>query len=274
MMDDINIDNVIRIETMPKVFYQLEIIGNELNKTLKDIESFECDEQTKQDIKKTKANITKFKNLMEDKRKTIKKELLKDYEVFNEKYENEIKNKLINTEQILNEKIKNVEYEQIKEKTSILFDFYKEWVEYYHLEGIVPFERIPIKITLSASEKSLKEQIKTFLEKVSFDMECISSEEFRSEVLYEYVNNGYDYTKAKLKVKERLETMQSVSTWQDNMAEKVKVEEEIIEKVDEIVKPIVIETQEITIKFTLMREEIRELNEFLKEHNFEYEILE
>lgn len=276
MKQEIDIDSLVRIETLPKVFYQLDTIKEQILPKIEELKNLECyDEEDKKELKKYRSEVNKLLNTLETKRKAIKTAILEPYCAYETYYTQNVKSLLEDGLNALDEKIKRVEEDMIDEKTLELKDFFNEWVEYYHLENIVNFDKLPIKINLSTSMTNLKNQIKDFLEKVSFDMECISSEEFRSEVLYEYINNGYDYTKAKLKVKERLENMQSVSTWQDNMAEKVKVEQEVIDKVDEIIAPIELEEkQDLTIKFSITKSEIKELNEFLKERNFEYEILE
>lgn len=276
MEEKFDIDSLIKIETLPKVFYQIDTIRDTILPKIEELKQLKCeDEDDKKELKKYRAEVNKLLNTLEDKRKAIKTAILEPYESFETYYTQNVKNVLKDGLNALDEKIKIVEQDMLYEKQLELKDFFKEWLEYYHLENIIKFEDLPIKINLSASLTSLKKQVKEFLEKVSFDMECISSEEFRSEVLYEYINNGYDYTKAKLKVKERLENLQSVSTWQDNMAEKVKVEQEVVEKVEEIIAPVEVEEyHEITIKFKIMKEELKLLNEFIHDYNIEYEIVE
>ena len=109
---NLNINEIIKIEQLPKLFYQLEVIGKEIDKKLDGIDKLECTEENKVEVKNKRAEINALNKIMEDKRKDIKKEILKDYEVFNEKYEKEIKNKLENASNTLKNKIDEIESEQ------------------------------------------------------------------------------------------------------------------------------------------------------------------
>ena len=124
MENNIDLNSIVRIETMPRLFTQLELIGEEVKKALDGIDDITCTDENKQEVKKRKQEITAFKNLMEDRRKEIKKELLKDYEAFNDKYELEVKNQLIDAENKLNSKISEIETKQKQKKEKELRRFY------------------------------------------------------------------------------------------------------------------------------------------------------
>ena len=93
MMD---IQELIKVESLPKIFYQLEEIGKVVDNALVGIEDMVCDEDNKKEVKKRKQEITAFKNMMEDRRKQIKTQVMAKYEEFNKKYEEEFKSKLVN----------------------------------------------------------------------------------------------------------------------------------------------------------------------------------
>ena len=91
----LNINEVIKVESLPKIFYQLEQIGKVVNESLKGIDKMECNEENKAEVKRRKQEITNFKNVMEERRKEIKNQIMSKYNEFNAKYEEEIKDKLI-----------------------------------------------------------------------------------------------------------------------------------------------------------------------------------
>ena len=69
-----NINDIIKIEQLPKLFYQLEAIGQEIDKKLDGIDKLECTEQNKVEVKNKRTEINNLNKIMEDKRKDIKKE--------------------------------------------------------------------------------------------------------------------------------------------------------------------------------------------------------
>ena len=78
-MNEIDINSIVRIETMPKVFSQLEKIGAFIDEQTKDIDTLECTEENKQEVKKRRTEINNTLKLLDDKRKEIKSTLLEPY---------------------------------------------------------------------------------------------------------------------------------------------------------------------------------------------------
>lgn len=273
MEETLNINELIKVESLPIIFYQLETIGKAIDDQLADIDQMVCTEKNKQEVKKRRANINSLNTIMEDKRKAIKREILKDYETFNEKYEEEIKSKLTYASGILNDKINEIESEQKHKKQVLCEVFAEEWIKFHHLEAIIePKDVLPI-ITLSASEKSLKEAIKGQIENAADTVQLINNEEYSNEVMIEY-KKTLDYIKAKNTVLERhkqLEEMQKVqSDWQDNMVEC----EKMVETAEEIVAPReIIEGQIVSSTFTVKTtvDNLKKIKEFLEKLGVEYE---
>ena len=95
-MDELKLDNLITIEQMPKIFSQLEEIGNWVDNGIAELHlnNLVCTEDNKKKIKETRTNIRKISNTLETRRKEIKKQILEPYEIFNQKYDELVKNKL------------------------------------------------------------------------------------------------------------------------------------------------------------------------------------
>lgn len=274
-MNNININEIVKIEQMPKVFSQLEIIGKYIDEQIKDIDILECTEENKQEVKKRRTEINNTLKLLDDKRKEIKTTLLQPYEVFNEKYEQECKNKLLSASEILKTKVDAIEQEQLKEKQDELELFAKQHFEFNDIDDIVKFEDIGLNITLSASLKSLKEQILVFVKKVSDDLECISSDENRDELLYEYQHNGFDYSKAVLTIRKRKEEIEKIKQQQNEVQLQMDDEARIVEKVEEITMPkeVIKDDEILKVSFTIetTKQNIIELKNWLKERGIKYE---
>lgn len=275
-MNNYEIDKVIKMETMPKIFYQLEQIGKDLEIKLNDISNMPCNEDTKQNVKKTRAEINKTLEIFETKRKSIKQQCLNEYNQFEEKYNLEVKSKLENASETLKNKISEIEQEQIKQKKEELFDFAMEYIVANDIQDYVTFDDIGLNITLSASMKSLKEQIIAFCEKVKQDIALIKMEEYRDEILYEYKKNHGNFVQCKTMVLDRHRELNELA--------KKKVEEEtlkeeqqkVVEKVEEVLttpKEVIENDEIISVTFTIndTKENIVKVREFMKKEGIKYE---
>ena len=277
---ELNINEIIRVETLPVIFQQLEVVGVMVDEELEKFKDIDCTEENKQEVKKVRTSINNTLKVFEDKRKEIKNQVLEAYNQFNDKYELEVKTKLENASNDLKMKIDYIESTQLAEKEIELGNFIEEHIKANHLENILnnvaEITRLAnLKVNLSSSMKSLKEGALTFIQRVANEVKLIELEETPSNLLYEYQQNGYDLTKAKLTLIERQRQIEELAKQREQVQEVQKVEEKIVEQVEEIVAPKeVIEEQEvITVTFTITdtKENIIKVREFMKEMGIKYE---
>ena len=87
MVTELNLNEIVKIEQMPKVFEQLELIGAYVDEQLKDLDKLECTDKNKQEVKDKRTVINNTLNMLETKRKEIKSKLNEPYDIFNKKYE-------------------------------------------------------------------------------------------------------------------------------------------------------------------------------------------
>lgn len=268
----IDINEIMKIEQMPIVFEQLEKIGALIEESTKDLDKLECTEENKQEVKKRRVEINNTLTVLEDRRKEIKNKLLEPYNVFNEKYENECKNKLENASKLLKGKIDYIEQQQLAEKESEIREFVEQHCAANAID--IPFERFGLNITLTASIKSLKEQALAFINKIVSDLKLIDMEEYRDEILVEYITN-FDFVDAKTKVIERHKQLEELKKQQENIQEKIQEEQKVVEKVEEVITPkeVIKDTEVITVQFTITdtKEKIIKLRDYLKENEIHYE---
>lgn len=272
MTNNLDINSIVSIEQMPKIFYQLEIIGQEIDKNLKDLDKLVCTEENKQEVKKRKQEITALKNAMEIKRKDIKKQILQDYELFNNKYEEEVKTKLTLAEEKLNDKISYIEIQQKADKEQELREFANEHFIDKGIQDVATFEDIGLNITLSASIKSLKEQIVSFCEKIEEDLNVILLEDMKDELYVEY-KKCLNYAEAKKRVFERqmlLKEAEKITQKIEEIKENNEVIAESVENVEPIRVELVEEMIEATFTVVAPKEKIIKLKEFLKNEKIDW----
>ena len=280
--EKIDVNEIVKIEQMPKVFSQLEKIGEIIKKKTSDLDKLECTEANKQEVKSRRTEINNTLALLEAKKKEIKNKLLEPYNVFEAKYNEECKEKLQNASSILTEKINSIEIQQKLEKEQELREFADEYFSHYMIKDVVKFEDIGLNITLSASIKSLKEQTKAFCERISNDLKLIDLEEYKDEIVIEYLKN-LDFAKSKMLVVERHRQLEEIKKREEELKAQQEQEQEIVEKVEEVVeeiKPPVeiidVEAQEVeeifTATFTVKttKAKLKALKNFMESEGIEY----
>ena len=277
---ELNINEIIRVETLPVIFQQLEVVGVMVDEELEKFKDIDCTEENKQEVKKVRTSINNTLKVFEDKRKEIKNQVLEAYNQFNDKYELEVKTKLENASNELKTKIEYIESSQLAEKEIELGNFIEEHIKANHLENILKdvaeiVRLANLKVNLSSSMKSLKEGSLAFIQRVANEVKLIELEETPSNLLYEYQQNGYDLTKAKLTLIERQRQIEELAKQREQVQEVVKQEEKIVEQVEEIVAPKeVVEEQEViiaTFTITDTKENIIKVREFMKKEGIKYE---
>ena len=280
MKKELNINEIVKIEALPKIFYELEKVGEFLDKELAEIKKLDVSEESKQSIKKVRANINETLKQFEDKRKEIKNKCLEAYNLFEEKYNGEVKIKLTNASEELKDAISVIETKQIRQKEDEVFAFIDEHIHTNHLEKIIMIPEVicfsNLKINLSTSIKSLKEDAKAYIEKVANEVKVIELEDnYSDEILLEYQKNGYDYTKAKLSVVTKHKELEELAKQREQVKEVVQQEEVVEKVVEEIVAPkeVIIEDEELLeVTFTVKgtKPQILQIKNLLIELGVEY----
>lgn len=270
------IKDIIKVETLPKIVQQLEQLSVEIDNEVEKALKLECNEESKQEVKKAKANLNKIKTELEDRRKFVKEQILEPYYQFEDIYNNLIKEKLLGADDILKNRINEIENIQKQEKEEELLDYFTEYLDSIHLENIVQFEQLNIKVGLSDSMKKLREQVKCKLDSIANDIKLIELEENSNEIMVEYLKD-FDFAKAKLTVVNRLNQMQKI----EEEKQKRQEQEQVDKKLEEAVNTIVIPTEELQVNdnnkklFTRFEvegtlEEIINLKKFMVENNYKF----
>lgn len=194
------VKNVGEIESNMK---EVKTYVEELNEYYKDIEFSE--EELNSAIEE-KEKVNKFKDQVSKYRKNIVAEYNKPIKVFEETAKE--------TEKLLKDAYDNINWQvqayrdkkkkAIEEEMRAYFEECKQSFKIFFLE----FKDINLNITLSASKKSLKKQIKDFIDRINIDLATIALQENKEELLVEYKLNGYKLNEAIKTVSKRAKAIE------------------------------------------------------------------
>jgi hypothetical protein len=281
-MDDKELNELIVVKQLPEITQQLQLISDEIDKEIEYALSLDCTEESKSEVKKARARLNNINKTLDEKRKEVKRAILSPYEAFEEIYDNLVKNKLNEADNTLKTRVEAIENEQLNSKRDNLIGFAVEYFKKYNIPAYVTFSDIGLNITLSASEKSLKEQIVNFCEKIDNDLQLIRLEENGIEIENEYSINGFDYAKAKLTVIDRHKKLEELAKVKQELDNKKEQEEKIVEQVEEIIAPVELEEQlnedikfderlECTFTVWATKEELKQIREMLMKMGLKFQ---
>ena len=231
------------ITQLPKITEYFEKISEEVDLKVNRAMSLAVTEDNIQDIKKVRATLNKEFQEYEAKRKQIKEQILAPYNKFNDEYVRRISSKYNMADKSLKGKIADSENIVKKEKEEDLQDYFNDLAENMELEKIVKYEDLQIKVTLSDSMKKLMEQVKSKLEEIQRDITLIEMEEFKDEIMVEYLIDR-NFIRAKMAVIKRKQEQARIKAIQEERAKAIEEDNKIIEKVEQ---NIVIPAEEITL---------------------------
>lgn len=271
-------NNLIILEQLPIIKYHLEQLSVEIKEKVDRANSLYVGEDTVKDVKKVRADLNKEFNELESQRKAVKQAIMSKYDEFEEIYKKNVSDLYKQADTTLKEKIDNVESQLKLEKENELREFAEQHIVANNLQDIIKFEDIGLNINLSSSVKCLKEQILHKIKNVINDMKIIDTEEYRDEILVEYLKNNFDYVDSKIIVNERHKQLEELKKQQEEKLEQEKQEEQVVEKVEEVIEEVsvpkeLIEDDEIiVVQFNVKGEKskIKELKNKIIELGLEW----
>lgn len=268
------IKDLIEVKQLPVIEEQLKNVSTEIDKRVKNATSLVCTEETVKVVKELRAELNKEYKEFEDKRKIVKEEILKPYNDFENIYKQFISDKFKNADLILKGRIEVVENELKNKKEQEIKDYFEEYKKANNI-NFITYEQAKINVTLSASIKNLKEQAKTFIDKIVDDLKLIDTQEHKTEILVEY-KNTLNVSNAITTVTNRIKAIEEEKRKQEEfMKEANKAVIIPKEEIQKILQEPVEEKQEdiLTLKFTVRgtRIKLKALKEFLENGGYDYE---
>ena len=225
-------NNLIIIKQLPIIEENLKKISEEIDLKIKNVNSLIVNEDTVKEVKKVRTDFNKDFKEFESQRKDIKNKILKPYNDFEDIYKKNISDKYKNADIELKTKIDNIENNLKKEKEDKVKEYFYEYSKELKIEIFDEKtfnEKLNLNITLSESEKSLKENAKNWIEKIFNELQIIETLENKDEVLIEY-KKDFDLNYATLEVKNRHNQIEEMKTEKEKVSIQQKEEQT---KIDE-----------------------------------------
>ena len=279
--------DLIIVKQLPQIEEHLKELSAEIDKKVEYAKSLVCTEESVKAIKQVRADLNKEFKELEAQRKNVKEQIFAPYNQFEEVYKVYIADKYKSSDLDLKTKIDNTENELKAQKEQEIKDYFEEYKTANNID-FVDFKQANINVTLTASKKSLKEQAKTFIDKIKDDLQLIETQDCKEEILVEYkqtlnisraiqdVANRHKLLEEEKRKQEELKNKQleeaqrqaDISIKEQEIATKNALDNFSIEA------PKVEEQEEmLTLKFTVRgtRTKLKELKKFLEDGGYDYE---
>lgn len=275
-------NEIIAVTQLPVITEQLRVIKEQVTGRVNDALSLACTEETVQTVKRARAELNAELKFWEEKRKEVKKAILKPYEAFEAVYKECVSDVYKTADAELKGKIDGVENELKEEKAAEVKAYFDEYLASKNITMPLTFECANINVTLSASRKSLKEQAKAFIDRVCDDLELIDTQENKEEIYHEYTTSWFLNVSGAIKaVTNRHKAIEEARAREAERVAREQAAKQAVEKVEEVVEilaPPVVETPAVEEKtFTLTfkvkgtKAQLKALKEFLNNGGYDYE---
>lgn len=280
-------NEIIVVKQLPEIEEHLQAIKEEVNAKVKTALSLVCTEDTVKEVKKVRISLNKDLKDFEERRKAVKKAIMTPYEAFETVYKDCVSDTYKKADVELKKKIDGVENELKERKRTEVKEYFDEYLTATGID-FVTFDNAHINVTLSASMKSLKEQAKTFIDRICDDLSLINTQEHKDEILYHYKKvDGMTFlnaSKAITLANEKFKAIEEAKAREEERKAREQAKAEAVAKVEEVVEavapptvepiaPPVEEEKTYTLKFTVRgtMPQLKALKEFLNNGGYDYE---
>lgn len=194
-------EELITLKQPPIIIYeQIKAVGQQIEAKIAELnlDNQLVTDETLKSAKNTRTMLRKELDDFETQRKYIKEQVNAPYEAFEKAYKEHIKVHYDKADSTLKSKIDEVQNRLLDDKRGRIKDYFTEFCAAQGIDFLI-FERLPLNITLSASDKSLKEQVAGFVSEVSKSLQLIENlnepDDFKAEMLTDY-KQTLDVTRA------------------------------------------------------------------------------
>ena len=185
-------ENLITLKQAPIIVYeQIKAVGQQIEAKIAELnlDNQLVTDDTLKSAKNTRTMLRKELDGFETQRKYIKEQVNVPYEAFEKAYKEHIKVHYDKADNTLKYKIDEVQNRLLNDKQGRIKDYFTELCQSQGIDFLI-FERLPLNITLSDSDKKFKEQVANFVGEVSKSLEFIESltdpDEYKAEILADY----------------------------------------------------------------------------------------
>lgn len=291
--------DLIIVRQLPVIEDQLRTVREHIQARVSSVLAMECTEETCKEVKKARSELNAQYRDLERRRKEVKAQIEAPYKKFEEVYKAYAGDLFVEADKTLAQKISAVENGLRQKKAAKVRAYFEEYRESLGIPAdLATYDRAGIVVTLSASEKSLKTQAKTFLDRINEDLELIATQEHKDEILVEY-RKTLNASQAVTVVSNRhaaIERQRKAREEMAALAERKKASEEVVRKVVEtnqsvnmqlesqtaVMAPIAVKQPEpanpvkmyeTAFKVTGSIDQLKALKKFLEDGGYTYEQL-
>lgn len=177
--------DLIIVKQLPQIEEHLKELSIEIEKKVEQAKSLICTDENVKTIKQVRADLNKEFREVEQQRKAVKEQVLAPYMQFEKVYNEYVSDNYRSADIELKNKIDSVESELKAKKEQDVKDYFETYKSENNIDFIT-YEQARINVTLTASMKSLKEQAKSFIDKIVDDLKLINTQQNQTEILVEY----------------------------------------------------------------------------------------
>lgn len=260
--------NIISINDLSQTEINLKRISGELKAKLDIALKMACTEETKQAVKKYRAELKKEFEELETERKAKTKEYEKPLNEFLAVYNELLLQPYRVADQALKNKIDEVETAQKDAKREAVESYARELIQSYALDWL-DTSRIMPKVTLSASEKSLKKEVKEEADRIKSEVDCINTISDNAELMAQYME-CLDLAAAQTIIAMRKESREQAEQAMAAYKEQEEIKQEVTERIEQLAPPTVVQEEKTyTMTFTVIGtiDQLKALKAFMIENN-------
>lgn len=194
-------EELITLKQPPIIIYeQIKAVGQQIEAKIAELnlDNQLVTDETLKSAKNTRTMLRKELDDFETQRKYIKEQVNAPYEAFEKAYKEHIKVHYDKADSTLKSKIDEVQNRLLDDKRGRIKDYFTDFCAAQGIDFLI-FERLPLNITITKSDKSLKEEVAGFVGELSKSIQLIESlnepNEFKAEILTDY-KKTLDVTRA------------------------------------------------------------------------------
>ena len=268
------------VEALPVVKFNKEEIMKEISNRMQYYSNIEVTEETMKESKTDLANLRKFRDSFEEKRKELKKKFLKPYEDFEKEYK-EIIELIDRPLNLINAQLQKLEFEQKETKKKNIKLYYEK--EAKDIVELVPFERVfkDKWLNKTCTTKSIKDEIAEFVKTFKCGYETIKNlnQKYEKQIIDKFIQT-FDLSVALAEGK-RLEQQEKNKSILEQTYTQQKKDEAKVEHLNKLygfqkeentstTQPQEPKKYVVTLQFTATCEQLKALKQFLIEQNIEF----
>ena len=211
----VTVEDVIKIESLPIIEEQIDLIRKPLEKRLAEILSLDCTEETRREVEKERAELRKTRAAFASSVAEVKLNVFRPWCAVEDKAKETIK-LMDEADGKLKQKIDAVKNALQAAKAEEVKAYYNEKRESLGLSDFFTYEKMNLRIGLSDTMKSLYNTVDAYLEKIDSETSVMLTLPDNSAIIAEYKENGLNLQKA-------IETVRNRKAAEE--AEKNRIEE-------------------------------------------------